>query len=149
MHVNSVHQVAASICGCDLSDEANEWRQYVRMGWYPASTAQPRTLGTFECLRHFRRLNVVANVNVRDYVTTLERLTDPMGLEFVPDRYKSFGLMSQQVSYMDHMRRSGVGYLKGGVRSASWGAAAVRCWACPRAKVNLPENWRDVDANLQ
>lgn len=53
-------------------------------------------------------MNVVANVNVRDYVTTLERLTDPLGLAIVPDRYKSFGLMSQQVSYMDQMRRSGV-----------------------------------------
>lgn len=149
MHVNGVHTVSTSICGCNLSDDTNKWRQYIRMGWYPASTAQPRTLATFECLRTFRRLNVIANVNVRDYVTTLERLTDPMGQEFVIDRYKSFGLMSQQVSYLDRMRRSGVAYLKGGVRTAPWGSAAVRCWACPRANVNLPENWKEVDENLQ
>ncbi|KAF8888005.1 hypothetical protein CPB85DRAFT_1258228 [Mucidula mucida] len=42
----------------------------------------------------------------------------------------------------------GIAHLPGGIKSATLGSAAVRCWACPRPKVNLPEGWRDVAENL-
>ena len=94
-------------------------------------------------------MNVVANANVRDFVTVLERLTDPLGVEWVPDRYKNFGLSTTQWNFMSRMRRSGIGHLPGGVRSASTGSAAVKCLACPRPGVNLPENFKSVEDNLR
>jgi len=38
----------------------------------------------------FRLLNVAANVNARDFVTVLEKLTDAAGLEEVPVCHPGF-----------------------------------------------------------
>lgn len=150
MHVNGVHRVNVCSCGCDLhADDMNGWKEPMSNGWYPATTAFPQTFATFEALNYYRRLNVTANVNVRDFVTCLERMTDPFGLHWVPDRYKSFALMSRQWSFLKRMRRQGIAHLPAGIKSAPLGSAAIRCWACPRPRVNLPEGWRDVDENLK
>lgn len=53
------------------------------MGWYPATTIDLQTVVTIECLEKFRLLKVIANVIVRDFVTTLETLTSPMEPEDV------------------------------------------------------------------
>ena len=93
-------------------------------------------------------MNVVANANVRDFVTSLERLTDPLGVEWVPDRYKNFGLSTTQWNYMSRLRRSGIGHLSCGVGSAGRGSAAVKCWACPRPGINLPADFKSIEDNL-
>ncbi|KAF9001442.1 hypothetical protein BDZ89DRAFT_929683, partial [Hymenopellis radicata] len=150
MHVNGVHQIHISHCGCDRhGDDSNSWDEPMENGWYPATTVAPQTFATFEVLNQYRRLNVTANVNVRDFVTCLERMTDPLGMDWVPDRYKSFALMSRQWSFLKRMRRTGIGHLPGGIKAAQLGSAAVRCWACPRPKVNLPEGWETVADNLK
>ncbi|KIY60722.1 hypothetical protein CYLTODRAFT_495541 [Cylindrobasidium torrendii FP15055 ss-10] len=149
MHTNGIHRVNIQWCECDRSNGDTRWRQATRMGWYPGSWLRPKTFATFECLRLFRLLNVVARCNVRDFVTTLERMTDSLRITFVPDRYKIFGWMYRQFVYLKRMARSGLGHVKGGPRKAGWGAAAVRCWACPRPGVNLPDDWRDEPENTR
>ena len=94
-------------------------------------------------------MNVIANANVRDFVTVLERLTDPLGVEWVPDRYKNFGVSTTQWNYMSRLRRAGIAHLPSGVGSADTGSAAVKCWACPRPGVNLPEGFKDIEDNLR
>ncbi|KAK0437899.1 hypothetical protein EV421DRAFT_1907100 [Armillaria borealis] len=118
-------------------------------GWYPATMAEPRSCATFECLDTFRLLSVVANVNVRDYVSTLEQKVDSWGMQWVPDRYKAFGRMSRQWAYLKHLKRAGVGHLKAGIHTAEEGLVAIVCWACPREGVNLPTGWRDSPAAKQ
>lgn len=39
---------------------------------------EPQTVATFKCLDTFQVLNVAANVNGRDFITSLEILTDGM-----------------------------------------------------------------------
>ncbi|KAK0246137.1 hypothetical protein EDD85DRAFT_783838 [Armillaria nabsnona] len=53
------------------------WRQIMCNGWYPATMMDPHSTATFECLDTFCLLNVIANVNVRDYMSFLEQLTVP------------------------------------------------------------------------
>ncbi len=95
LHINGIHQVHVAYCGCDISDSETCWQQLMHNGWYPATTTDPHSCATFECLNTFHLLNVTANVNVRDYVTFLERSTDPYSIEWIPDHYKAFSRMSR------------------------------------------------------
>jgi hypothetical protein len=55
--------------------------------WYPATTTDPATCATFRTLEVFRLYNVVGNMNVRDFVTAIERMTNTTafsGLGTVP-----------------------------------------------------------------
>jgi hypothetical protein len=149
MHTTGIHRFRAAFCNCDHGDGVEHWQQAFRDGWFPATTRQPQTFATIEVLKLFRLLNVVAHVNVRNFVTTLERKSNPHGIEWVPDRYKSFGLMSRQWSYLQRLRRAGIANSDGGIAAAKWGATAVRCWACPWEGVNLPDGWRDVPQDQQ
>lgn len=149
LHGNGVHSVAVRFCECEQADDANRWRQTMRNAWWPTTIASPRTFATFEVLALFRRLNVTANVNVCDFVTTLEKLSNPLQAEWLPDRYKSMGMMTRQWSILQRYRRRGLGHLPGGVKTGGLGSAAMRCRACPRVGVNLPEGWRDEPENTK
>lgn len=139
-HGLSIHTVRFRYCRCSRNQGAHDWQQLFRNGWYPATTRVPQTCASIQILEFFRRLKVIATVSVRDFVTVLESTTDPLGTEWTPDRYKAFGRMSRQWSYMQRVRRSGVAHEIGGVTAAAWGTVGVQCWACPREGVNLPDN---------
>ncbi|KAJ7607459.1 hypothetical protein DFH06DRAFT_928501, partial [Mycena polygramma] len=79
LDTTGVHRVRYRYCGCDRSRRTNNLGQLLRCGWYPASITDPSTCATFKVLDLFRLLNVVANVNANDFITTLERRTDAMG----------------------------------------------------------------------
>lgn len=82
-----IHRIHYRFCGCDRSDKANNLVQFLRNGWYPASITDPDTCATFKVLDFFRQLNVIGNMNARDFMTSLERLTDATagtGLKWLP-----------------------------------------------------------------
>ncbi len=149
LHTNGVHQVSYQYCGCDVSDSENKWQQLMRNSWYPVTILQPATCATFECLDTFRLLRVIATINACDYVTCLEQTTDPLGTNWVPDRYKCFGHMARQWSYLMRLRRAGVGHESGGIASAAPRAVAIQCWACPRVGVNLPTGWDSIGKDFE
>ncbi|PBK60934.1 hypothetical protein ARMSODRAFT_897308 [Armillaria solidipes] len=149
LHMNGVHSVQVSWCGCNVSGGDARWQQLMHNGWYPVMTAEPQTCSTFECLDTFRLLNVITNVNVHDYVSTLEQKMDAWGMEWVPDRYKGFGRMSRQWACLMRLKRVGVGHLKDGISSVVEGSVAVPYWACPREGMNLPVGSRDLPAEVQ
>ncbi|KAJ7080717.1 hypothetical protein C8R43DRAFT_909900 [Mycena crocata] len=148
LDTNGIHEIQYHYCKCDRSDKANNLRQLLRNGWYPASQTDPDTCATLRCLDLFRLLNVVGNINARDFITSLERLTDAVaatGLKWMPNRYKSFLLMSRQYAFLQRVRRAGRGHDPAGLKATKAGECAVTCWACPYDGRNLPANWRDVD----
>ncbi|KAK7027564.1 CxC2 domain-containing protein [Favolaschia claudopus] len=103
--------------------------QLLRNAWYPATTVDPGTCATFATLEVFRLLTVIGALSVLDFVGTMEKSTNPSG-----DRYRAFGRMSRQFSFLGRLKR---------------GECAVRCWACPQEGVNLPEGWKDVAPEFQ
>ncbi|KAJ7716570.1 hypothetical protein B0H16DRAFT_1338947, partial [Mycena metata] len=110
MDTEAIHTISYRYCGCDRSDHANNLQQLLRNSWYPATTVDPQTCATFTSLETFRTLNVVGNINVHNFVGAMERQTDPCLVVKVPDRYKSFGLMSRQYSFLKRMKRAGRGH---------------------------------------
>lgn len=82
-----IHEIRYRFCGCHRSDNANNLAQFLCNTWYPASFTDPETCATFKALDFFRLLNVVGNINARDFITALERLTDATagtGLKWLP-----------------------------------------------------------------
>jgi hypothetical protein len=84
MDTQSIHTVQFRYCACDNSDHAGNLEQLLRNGWYPATTVDPATCATFTALEMFRLLNVVGNINVHDFVGTLERWTSVVQVNPLP-----------------------------------------------------------------
>ncbi|KAF9035672.1 hypothetical protein BDZ89DRAFT_946871 [Hymenopellis radicata] len=145
VHTTGIHTVAFRYCDCIWADRQLRWQQLFRTAWYPATTHTPQTCATIEVLDLYRRLKVMATVNVRDFVSCLENLTDAWGTEWTPDRYKAFARMARQWALLMRVRWAGVAFEVGGLSNAAWGSVAVECWACPRVGVNLPVGWENVD----
>ncbi|KAJ7574082.1 hypothetical protein C8J56DRAFT_1126634 [Mycena floridula] len=142
---NSIQTVRVAWCGCDRSDSTDHIRQLLSNGWYLATVVAPQTVATFETLDAFRVMNVIGSLNVRDYVSSLEVLTDGMRSSDVVDRYKSFGRMQHQYTFLLQMKRAGRAHEPGGICGTPPGGAAVLCWACLHEGVNMPEGWQDID----
>ncbi|KAK7022207.1 CxC2 domain-containing protein [Favolaschia claudopus] len=144
-----IHDINYRYCACDLSDRANNLEQLLRNDWYPATTVDPATCATFATLEIFRLTTVVGGLNVHDFVRTMEKSTDPWGVETVPDRYKAFGRMSRQFAFLGRLKRAGRAHDAQGVGATARGECAVLCWACPQEGMNLPDGWRDVEPQFQ
>lgn len=164
-----VHCVKYQFCHCKKSDTTPPLQQLLRNRWYPATTVDPGTCATFATLETFRLENVVGNMNVSDFVTTMERRTNATGstgLNRVPvrasndewevqysrsfqHRFKEFMRMSRQWAYLHRMKRAGRGHDKAGLAATGLGQGAVICWACPYDGRNLPAGWRDVEAKYR
>ncbi|KAJ7689073.1 hypothetical protein B0H14DRAFT_3101092 [Mycena olivaceomarginata] len=71
--------------------------------------------------------------------------TDPDTCATFADRYKTFGRMARQYSFVQRLRRAGRGHDPAGIEATRPGECMVVCWACPYNGRNLPANWRDVD----
>ncbi|KAJ7248910.1 hypothetical protein B0H12DRAFT_1203047 [Mycena haematopus] len=140
MDTYHIHIISVRYCGCSTSARDSNLDQLLRNLWYPATTVDPATCATFACLDLFRLLNVIGNINVKDFVSTLERETDACKVGKVP----AFGRMTRQYSFLTRLRRAGRAHDPNGVVSTKEGECAVLCWACPHDGKNLPEGWRDV-----
>ncbi|KAJ7870131.1 hypothetical protein B0H13DRAFT_1634924 [Mycena leptocephala] len=142
----TIHQVRVRYCSCSKSDNADNLEQLLRNGWYPASVTDPGTCATFKTLEAYRLYNVVGNMNVNDFIHSLERGTDATastGMAWLPDRYKQFQRMARQWAFLKRIKRAGRGHDPSGVDATELRACAVNCWACPQDGRNLPDNWRD------
>ncbi|KAJ7165383.1 hypothetical protein C8R46DRAFT_1220512 [Mycena filopes] len=147
-----VHRVNYHYCGCKKSDTAPPLQQLLRNKWYPATTVDPATCATFATLETFRLENVTGNMNVSDFITTMERRTNATGstgMNRVPHRYKEFMRMSRQWAFIHRMKRAGRGHDIAGIAATLLGQGAVICWACPQDGRNLPAGWRDVEAKFR
>ncbi|KAF8122736.1 hypothetical protein K438DRAFT_1603507 [Mycena galopus ATCC 62051] len=147
MDVTGIHTIHMRFCGCEKATRVplGTVGQLLANGWYPATTVDPQTCATLEALEFYRMLSVVGNLNVHDFVGSLERKMDPLRMSSVPDRYKAFGRMSRQYAFLQRAKRAGCGHTSDGLDRAELGSLAVLCWACPHDKKNLPEEWRDVE----
>lgn len=142
LDISGVHTIVHTRCACRRAEGIQAWQQYMRQGWYPASFKNTRTCATFSCLDLLRRLKVIATVNVRDFMTVVEDTTDPFATIDIADRYKALLLMIRQWSFLQRVRRAGLGMDGRTLEEARPGALAVPCWTCPRPGINLPSGWQ-------
>ncbi|KAJ7050748.1 hypothetical protein C8F01DRAFT_1377356 [Mycena amicta] len=130
---------------------SNEWlfstsEAFLHCNYGPAAvhSASPATL----CDSYWLMAGV-GNVNVHDFVGTLERLTDPTRVDATPDRYKAFFRMHRQHAYLMRGKRSGRAHERGGLEGTGMGGLAVSCWACSQPGRNLPDGWKLVTRSHQ
>ncbi|KAJ7173282.1 hypothetical protein C8R46DRAFT_1031642 [Mycena filopes] len=148
----TIHQIEMRYCKCAKSDDADNLQQLLRNGWFPATVTDPGTCATFKSLEAYRMYNVVGNMNVRDFITALERFTDTTassGMTWLPDRYKQFQCMARQWAFVKRLKRAGQGHNPAGVKATKAGRLGAKCWTCPDPERNLPPGWKDVDAKYQ
>ncbi|KAJ7584901.1 hypothetical protein C8J56DRAFT_1004906 [Mycena floridula] len=126
----SIQQIWVSWCGCVHSDHSTHVEQLMQNQWYLATVVDPHSCATFEALDSLRVLNVVTNVNVCDFITSLEILTD--------------GVYEPPICLPTTMKCVGRGHETGGIASTAPGEAAILCWACPYEGINLPDNWKEA-----
>ncbi|KAJ6525816.1 hypothetical protein DFH09DRAFT_1046335 [Mycena vulgaris] len=147
-----IHQIRVRYCKCSKSDDADNLQQLMRNTWYPATVMVPGTCATFKTLEAYRMYSVVGNMNVKDFVTSMERVTDTTassGMTWVPNRYKQFQRMARQWAFLLRLLRAARAHTEAGAQNTSQGECAVICWTWPQDERNLPEGWRDVDPKLQ
>ncbi|KAJ6558618.1 hypothetical protein DFH09DRAFT_1084132 [Mycena vulgaris] len=106
--------------GCDLADTNNNLSQLLRNWWYPASTVDPATCATFQALELYRVLNVMGNINARDFVGSLKHLTDATA-------------RSGQAK--------GTTWQASGLQKTG---CAPFCVGCPQEGINLPIGWQEA-----
>ncbi|KAJ7049988.1 hypothetical protein C8F01DRAFT_1348778 [Mycena amicta] len=93
----------------------------------------------------------LVNIAGQDYCIRLlpeplESLTDATGVK-PPDRYRIFLRISREYRHLLLLKRGGRGHASSGVSGTSSGELAIRCPACPRPDVNLPEDWENAPAS--
>ncbi|KAF7293092.1 CxC2 domain-containing protein [Mycena indigotica] len=147
-----IHTLRIRYGNCSRSRHATKVSQLLRNLWYPATVIEPATCITFRSLKAFRLFNVVGNLNVTDFITSLERMTNSLavsGLVSIPERSRQFQRISRQWSFLQRCKRSGRGHDPADLDATPLGTCAVNCWACPHDGRNLPVNWKSADPRLQ
>ncbi|KAJ7832602.1 hypothetical protein B0H13DRAFT_1914961 [Mycena leptocephala] len=108
-----IHQITMRYCKCEKSDDADNLEQLLRNKWFPATVTDPGTCATFLSLEAYRLYNIVGNLNVRDFITALERVTDTTvtsGMTWLPR-------MARQWAFIKRLQRAGRGHDVTGVDS--------------------------------
>ncbi|KAK7013923.1 CxC2 domain-containing protein [Favolaschia claudopus] len=144
LHHNGMHDVCVKFCGpgCGNRAEAGPLdTQLLRGGWYPASEDRPQTCVTFAALKQFHIFTLQSKMSMYDYYHSLEKITRHDGVE-LPDRYQVFIRICKEYRHLTMMKRAGRAHHQGGARATQSGELAVRCPACPRPGVNLPQDWQ-------
>ncbi|KAK7027866.1 CxC2 domain-containing protein [Favolaschia claudopus] len=144
LDITGLHEVAVDFCACELEADMGPHRtQLLRRRWFPATHDTPRSAATFRLLDHFQTLTLQAKTTMYDYYTALERLTDGAG-DLLVKRYVEFLRMTRVFRHLMMLKRGGRGHAVGGVLATSAGELAIRCPACPRPGVNLPDDWESA-----
>ncbi|KAK7055626.1 CxC2 domain-containing protein [Favolaschia claudopus] len=147
--VDYIHEVAVDFCGCERQLESGHERiQLLRYRWFPATHDLPRTAFTFRLLDNFHIQTLKGKTTMYDYYTAVEKLTDGTGGP-LPNRYREFLRITRFYRHILMLKRAGRGHAASGVNGTSPGELAIRCPACPRPGINLPEDWEDAPPELR
>ncbi|KAF7327504.1 CxC2 domain-containing protein [Mycena kentingensis (nom. inval.)] len=143
LNVNGIHTVNIDFCGCYHTHDAAHM-QLLKAGLYPATIDSPRTCATLPCLDTFQILSLQGKTTVYDFYASLEWLTNGARVK-PPDQYRVFLRVARQYRHLMLLKRAGRGHDRFGVMGTAEGELALRCPACPRPGVNLPDDWAEVE----
>lgn len=78
--LNGWHKVQVGFCACSTNTPQNEhYRQLLRMRWYPASFARPRTAFSFDLLETYHKLTLQGKLNLYDFYLAIIQKSDNQG----------------------------------------------------------------------
>ncbi|KAF7317929.1 CxC2 domain-containing protein [Mycena kentingensis (nom. inval.)] len=140
VHNNGIHEAAIDFCGCQHHGRASNATQLLRARLYPSTGSCPQTCTTFDCLDSFHALSLHGKTSAYDFYRALEYRSSGYGNR-PPDRYRPFLRMARQFRHLLLLKRRGRAHTTSSIVQTAPGELAIRCPACPRPGVNLPEDW--------
>ena len=84
LHTDGIHTVSIKDCGCHERKRQPQWKEYLMMGWWPATVQQPQMAVTVELLEMYHKLTLQSKVNAYDVYWTLVRLANNVKEKEVP-----------------------------------------------------------------
>ncbi|EAU81827.2 hypothetical protein CC1G_12943 [Coprinopsis cinerea okayama7 len=138
VHQNGIHHLPFHFCTC-VEGEEDEY-QLLRMGFYPATSTDVRTVFTFTMLDDYLLETIECYTSTYHYYSKLKRATNEPFPDTVPDRTRELRRVGRQWRRLKEMKRYGFGHL--GV-SPGKGQLALFCAACPQPGVNLQDGWEN------
>ncbi|KAF7329850.1 CxC2 domain-containing protein [Mycena kentingensis (nom. inval.)] len=140
LHTNGIHQTSVDFCGCEHHGRASHATQLLHAQLYPSTGPCPQTCATFACLDSFHALSLHGKTSAYDYYRSLEYLTSGSGRRPL-NRYRPFLRMARQYRHLLLLKRRGRAHTTSPIVNTTPGELAIRCPACPRPGINLPDNW--------
>ena len=80
------HAVHVRPCKCSKSGFLENYRQLLRVGWYPASFLRPKTVFTFDLLDTYHKISLQGKLNLYDFYNAIMQKTDNHGCSKVKVR---------------------------------------------------------------
>jgi hypothetical protein len=140
--IGHIHVVTVAFCGCERQAEMGSFEvQLLRRQWFPATNNLPHTAATFRVLDFFLLQTHQAKTTAFDFYTATEKSTDATRILKLPSRYREFLRMVREYRHLLLLKRGGRGHDPAGVDATKPGELAIRCPACPRPGINLPDDW--------
>ena len=136
-----IHQIQVRYCRCTESSLIPEYLHLLKLGLYPASISQPRTVFTFRALDDYDVLNLETKASPQRYLAKLQRQTTSLFTDALPDRYRELLRLIRQWRNLKQHKNAGSAYSPPTLVTP--GSLAQFCPACPQPGVNLPDNWQD------
>ncbi|KAJ3531617.1 hypothetical protein NMY22_g8083 [Coprinellus aureogranulatus] len=145
LDVTGIHEVGLWFCGCDKQKARHV--QLLRYRLFPGTGTDPRSAATFRCLKFFQIMSFESKGSHEEFYRTIVRMSGDVKVKATRDRYHEFLVMVSQWRHLVMLKRSGRGHASGGIKGTKVGDCALRCPACPRPGVNLPNGWEFVSAD--
>ncbi|KAH6907800.1 hypothetical protein BKA70DRAFT_1427627 [Coprinopsis sp. MPI-PUGE-AT-0042] len=146
VHINGVHHLPLVACQCPSEglEHGDRTRgdglvlDLLKVGLFPSSFKEPKTLFTFELLDEFLLQTLECNTSALHFYSMLQRKTNMDFPHVVPDRYRELLRVSRQYDFLRLMMRF-VYFQK--EQATDEGSLALFCAACPQPGKNLPPDW--------
>ncbi|KAF9779417.1 hypothetical protein BJ322DRAFT_1013173 [Thelephora terrestris] len=139
--LSGYHTVRIRYCKCSGNGYLENFRQFLRVGWYPASVLHPRTVFTFDLLDTYHKISLQGKLNLYDFYNAIMQKTDNHGSLKVKYRYHEMSRCVRQWRHLKDLKRGAAGHTTTTVDKLDSGILAVECPACPCPGRNLPAGW--------
>ncbi|KAG2007524.1 hypothetical protein CC2G_015218 [Coprinopsis cinerea AmutBmut pab1-1] len=136
VHTNGIHQIPFVFCYCE--DSPDDDIQLLRMGFYPATQKDVKTVFTFAVMDTYLLENLECYTSAFHFYSKLRRLTNEVFPKQVPNRYREGLRCGRQWRKLKEMKRYGLAHTRA---TPQEGEMALFCAACPQPGMNLPEGW--------
>ncbi|KAL0567046.1 hypothetical protein V5O48_014951 [Marasmius crinis-equi] len=142
--VDYIQEVNIQFCMCQERTVIGDYfQQLMRRSLFAATVEEPHTAFTFRSLAFFHTLTLTGKVSNYDFYNTIERRTNGAGLLGTKARHDELVRVMRIWRYIKMLKRAGVGVDPArSINNVSAGELAVRCIACPRPGINVPEDWQ-------